>query len=321
MTATGNRLLEAALLLGLVLGPAAGAAAAATCPAYANAVKTGRIADSRITEISGLAASATNPGVLWLHNDSGDEPRLFAISATGALRGVLTLEATAAIDWEDLAIGPGPRAGVDYLYIGDIGDNGARRRPYVTVYRLEEPTIEPLADDAEPIEAKISEFTSFDLQYPDGPRDAEVLLSDPTTGDLFIVSKDFGSGESFVYRFRYPHERPSDPDQRITLEVVGRIQFRGSRAGGIAVTAGDISPSGDKVIMRTYTQTLVWSRATRTRLAHELMTVPCPVTGKGLGLPFDQFESIAYSVDGRSYYTVSEGKNRAIYRFDILDDE
>ncbi len=285
------------------------------CPVYGPATKVGRITDPRITEISGLAASATNPGILWLHNDSGDDARLFAVGTDGATRAVYVLPSAAAIDWEDIAIGPGPRAGVDYLYIGDIGDNGARRS-HVTIYRVAEPRL----SQSQPPSLNLSRFTTFRLEYPDGPRDAEVLLSDPTSGDLFIVSKDFANGESSVYRFGYPHKPASSTDGRNVLELVGHIRFRGMRASDIAATAGDVSPGGDTVIVRTYTQALVWRRASHTRLAHELMTAPCPVHTVGIGFPFDQYEAIAYAPDGASYYTVSEGNTRSIYKFDLRSD-
>ena len=32
-------------------------------------------------------------------------------------------------------------------------------------------------------------WTQYDLEFPDGPRDAETLLVDPATGRLYVVSK------------------------------------------------------------------------------------------------------------------------------------
>ena len=36
----------------------------------------------------------------------------------------------------------------------------------------------------------VEEAEEFRLSYPDGPHDAEALLVDPVTGDLFIVTKE-----------------------------------------------------------------------------------------------------------------------------------
>ena len=54
-----------------------------------------------LDEASGLAQSRTNPGVFWVHNDSGDEPRVYAVSRSGALLGSYTLSGATAIDWEE----------------------------------------------------------------------------------------------------------------------------------------------------------------------------------------------------------------------------
>src|SRR5262245_26085772 len=49
---------------------------------------TGHFARNDLLESSGVAVSATQPGVLFTINDSGNEPLLFATDSTGADRGV-----------------------------------------------------------------------------------------------------------------------------------------------------------------------------------------------------------------------------------------
>ncbi len=56
------------------------------CATYLDPVAVGTLPDS-LTEASGLVVSALEPGRLWLHNDSGDGPNLFAVSTEGALPG------------------------------------------------------------------------------------------------------------------------------------------------------------------------------------------------------------------------------------------
>jgi len=112
--------------------PAAGAGAApastvasGTAPsqlcAGLTARRAGTVADSSLTELSGLAASRHHPGVLWAHNDSGHAAVLFALGLDGANRGEFPLVGIAETDTEDIALVDGT------VYLADIGDNDQRR--------------------------------------------------------------------------------------------------------------------------------------------------------------------------------------------------
>jgi len=48
-----------------------------------NAVETGEVEDDAVQEASGLAAGRRNSGMLFTHNDSGDEANLFAFHEDG----------------------------------------------------------------------------------------------------------------------------------------------------------------------------------------------------------------------------------------------
>ena len=115
-------------------------ARAVACPGFRAGVSVGAVSDPSVVEASGLAASRQNPGVLWVHNDSGNAVELFAIGDDGGVRAPYLPTGITNRDWEDLAIGPGPAAGVDYLFIGDIGDNGLARSS-ITIYRIPEPAV------------------------------------------------------------------------------------------------------------------------------------------------------------------------------------
>src|SRR5688572_30644853 len=89
----------------------------------------------QLTEASGLALSRRVPGRLWTHNDSG-QPVLFALDSRGAVTGQLRVNGAKVEDWEAITVGS---CGSDScIYIGDIGDNDAKRRR-ITVYRVPEP--------------------------------------------------------------------------------------------------------------------------------------------------------------------------------------
>src|SRR5688500_11113911 len=107
---------------------------------YGTPTKIGDLEDRAIDESSGIVASRTTPGLYWTHNDSGDGPYLYALDERGHRRGVWRVSGATAYDWEDIAAGPGPTAGTNYLYIGDIGDRGGSRS-LIIVYRVPEPFI------------------------------------------------------------------------------------------------------------------------------------------------------------------------------------
>src|SRR5687768_16693758 len=62
------------------------------CPTYKPSTTAGPITDSQLNELSGLAKSAQNTNVLWTHNDSGDDARVFPITTAGKLLGTFDLD-------------------------------------------------------------------------------------------------------------------------------------------------------------------------------------------------------------------------------------
>ena len=290
------RTLLASLCLAAVFSSDAGAV---ECPVFRAGVAVGTVSDPRVVEASGLAASRQNPGVLWLHNDRGNPAELFAIGEDGRTLATYLPTGIKNRDWEDIAIGPGPAAGVDYLFIGDIGDNAARRKS-IRVYRIPEPVVSgggaiPLAGGG-----------ALEMVYPDGAHDAEVLLSDPRTGDLYIVTKSRKDGSSGIYRYPFPHVAGS----KVVLEHVATHTFPGGIAER-AATGGDISADGSEVIVRTYTRAYLWARAPGSTVAAALAAPPCE-----LGLIAEpQGEALAFAADLGGYYTVSEGSSQPLYFF------
>ena len=107
-------------------------------------------------ESSGLAASRRDSGILWTHNDSGGQPVLYAIEATGARRGDLRIADLLNRDWEDLA--SFTLDGRSYLLIADVGDNASRRND-CALYIVAEPDpadLSPLATSTARATAKPS---------------------------------------------------------------------------------------------------------------------------------------------------------------------
>lgn len=253
-------------------------------------------------ELSGLAESRRNPGLFWVHNDSGGKAEVFAMAGNGQQAAVVTLAlpgGATALDWEDVAVGPGPQPGVTYLYGGDIGSNAVSRSTIV-VYRVAEPTVSapslPL-----PAAVTLSQVEAFTFEYPGGIRNAETLMVDPRTGDVYVVEKR-GSGASGVFSAAAPLSATG-----VTrLQEVATLGFgRAPLSGSALTTAGDISPDGSEVLIRSYDRAFLWRRAPGASVADALATPPCPVPL----VAQNQGEAIGFALDGGGYYSASENSD------------
>lgn len=259
---------------------------------YAPATELARFADPRIVESSGVSASTRSDEVLFTHNDSGDGARFFAVDRTGATLAVFDVDGARAQDWEDMARGLAPDGG-PALFFGDIGDN-FRRRPHVTVYVVREP--ERLTDGTVPL------LRRLDLRYEDGPHDAETLLVHPGSGALSVVTKA-PDGVAGVYTAdRHDQGRRVGVLRRVA-EV--RLDSVAIQPGGNAraVTSGEIAPDGRRVVLRTLFEAFEWDLPLDGGLSAAFAApprrIPLPTTRQG--------EAIAYTGDGRSLVTTSEG--------------
>lgn len=186
-----------------------------------------------LSEASGIAASRRHPGTLWVHNDSGHDPVVFATDSTGRIAAEIRVEGARNRDWEDIAIGPCPTG--DCLYIADTGDNRLRHEESF-IYRIPEPA---------PRGASTATAERFPIRYPDGPRDVEAVYVLPGE-ELFLVSK---GREHPAEIFRYPP--PLRPGEIVTLELVQRLS-EGALPLPDQITGADATPDGSWVAIRSY---------------------------------------------------------------------
>ncbi len=138
--------------------------------------------DPGITESSGLARSAYSRTRLWTHNDSGGGDYIYAVGARGRTVGRFALVGASHLDWE--AMSNVHKHGVNYLYLGDIGDN-ASKRSSIFVHRVREPRLRQRNHRLHP--------TTWQFKYPDGPHNAETLLVRPGSLRMYVVTKGKGS--------------------------------------------------------------------------------------------------------------------------------
>jgi hypothetical protein len=247
----------------------------------------GQIDIPLLDEASGLAVSRSNPKIIWSHNDSGHPNRIYPVGDKGENRGYFVVTGAGTRDYEDICIGKGPEEGVNYIYLGDIGDNHAQYN-YIVVYRIKEPDVSAL-DSVGVNYIPVENIERMEFTYPDGPRDAETLMIDPWTKDLYIVSKrDF---RSIVYRASYPQK----VGERTELEKLAQLPFNWA-------VAGDISSDGKQIAIKDKTKIYYWERNESESVIDALKKEP-------VLLPYileSQGESFAWTKDGNAYFTLSE---------------
>ena len=222
------------------------------CERYESPTEVGDFSSPQVDESSGIVISSADSDLIWTHNDSGGSAIVYGATLSGSDRGKVVLNDTSARDWEDISAGP---CGASHcLYVGDIGDNGTSRSD-VTVHRFEEPSA--------PGEGETSSVTpvSLTVTYAAGAMDSEALVVDPQTGDVFIFEKS--KGDAFDVRiYRILAESWIDGSASIYLALFETLDLSGYGIEGSAppyapphgahITAGDFSPDGSEVMLKTY---------------------------------------------------------------------
>ena len=270
--------------VGAVCGGIAWAQASAVAQAVSPVAGTCSVASATralsadVRETSGLARGRTNPDVLWTHNDSGNQPEIYALGEDGTVRARVAVSGVVFTDWEDLEAGS-CTAG-HCLYIADIGDN-AGRRSHISIYELTEPALSATTVAASRV---------IEARYADGPQDAEALFRLPS-GEFYIVTK--GRQKSIkLYRLSM-----AGANGRGTLQLVREIAPQPS-AEPDRVTAATMSPNGEWVAIRTYANLYLY------RTADLLQDGGVPaVTYSLLPLAEKQGESITLADDGTLWMT------------------
>jgi len=298
--------------------------AAADAPVPLGGVRYGKprrlamLANQEVCESSGLAVSRLRPDVFWTHNDSGGGPRLYAFGRGGEHLAACTVKGASARDWEDMA--SFRRGDTSFLLVADIGDNLWTRKR-CSLYLIEEPSL-AAATAEKPVTGALRVHRRIDFVYAEGPRDCEAVAVDPTTGCIYLVTKE--GLRCKVYELAAPELAPppaapgrpvmSDAQRPVMSGANGRETgapkappaVRTARLiGQVAsspIVAMDMSPDGRRAILLTYADgwevvrggTETW----RDAFARPPRKIVMPQRNQG--------ESVCYGADGRSLYLTSE---------------
>jgi hypothetical protein len=261
-------------------------------------------------ENSIAVTSVSQPGIIFGLNDSGNEPLVFAYDSTGKARGVWAIAGAINRDWEAAAIGPcADGAGVSScLFIGDVGDNDARK-PRVTVYRVIEPVVRGSIPDSQyPIRAS----DRLDIRYSDHPHDVEAMYV-TRDGSIFLITK-----RRLLDRQRSP--RPAliyrvpasawDSSGIVTASLVDSLPIVPGKSQGSQITDAALSPDGKLLAVRTSAEVFVFAIDSVTGL-------PVGHTAPGscaIGwLREKQGEGVGWWWDRRRLVLTSEGRNAPFF--------
>lgn len=258
---------------------------------------------SALLEASGITRDPRDADVFWAHNDSGNPAELFAVDATGRLLAIVPVEDAPNRDFEDIAVGPCPAGSC--LYLGDIGDNLAVHAS-VRIHRLPLPELPGATEASDAGEAPtlpaVRPDASWHLVYPAGPRDAEALAIDAQRDELIIVTK---GREDVVELYGLPlgelRGRPGSPD---TLRRFGRLPLPIGSGTSQLITAGDLSPDGSRLVVRSYTTLyeFAWPGAA------DFDTLATPAASSLLSALEAQGEGLTWDGSAETLVLVSEGR-------------
>ena len=254
--------------------------------------------DKDINESSGIAVSYTVDDAVWIHNDSGDKPRLYLVGLDGETLAVVDVRNADAHDWEDMC--SFRIDGESWLLIGDIGDNSKRRGtkdPECHLYLVKEPTLKAS-------ESKFSTTIAATIQfnYDDGVWDCEGLAVDAERKEILLLTKAL------------PHKcglyvMPLDVNnakQKLTARRIASpfIPY---------ATALDISPSGRTLVVGTMFNALAVKRS-----AAESWEEAFRVAGTAFSLPpRKQGETICFDRTGKWLFVNSEGAKQPLWRLSV----
>lgn len=267
-----------------------------------------QVTDKRMAEISGLAVSSTEKGVLWAHND-GNDSNLYALGEKGEVRGVVAITGAESLyDWEDLA--PFSLGGKPYLLIADTGDN-TRKRTEVFLHAIPEPVGLP---------SKTAVSWTIPFRYEDGPQDCEAVAVDQATNTILIISKL--KANTVVYSL--PLKKPNSPEPAIAKKVATlagpkefpiqllEVGLKRALFGSSATGADILTGTNRTLAVLTYTDCLLYTRNKEDKTWAEA----CQRDPKVIALPAVMQPEALCARANNTLFVTSENPPTPIYQTD-----
>lgn len=248
-------------------------------PSFAKAPILYSVPTGVIDEASGLADSYSNPGYLWVNQDSRQPTELYLVSHQGKLGKKIFIDNITNRDWEEIAVSNGPDAGKKYIYLGETGDNVHTYSSYA-IYRFPEPVA---GTDT------VRQYDKLQFRYADGPHDCEAFFVEPASKDIYLITKR--DVPSKVYRLAYPQSTSA----MNVAEHVADLPYNG-------VVAAAYSESKKEFLLKTYGNIYYYKHTAGQSIA-EVMKKPYVLLSYQVE---PQGEAVAFANDNAGFFTLSE---------------
>lgn len=277
----------------------------------------GRVESAPIDEMSGIVRSHRHPDTYWVHNDSGDRARIFAIRSDGSSvlptfskftffgdapqdgkkqwQGFEVLYA-GNVDWEDIALDE------NYLYLADVGNNLNARRNLV-IYAISE--IDPTASTRSAVVQKWPVHYPEQQEFPPGNwhYDSESLFT--SDGQLYLITKhrmagSTGGFEAGANLYRLD-TRFTDQSNALTL-VDSTVLIT-------AATGADVSPDGQTLAVISYEDLFLFDKPANgdawLSSTHRRIPLDRSVTRQAEAVAWEDGSTLLVTNEGRDIFRIA----------------
>jgi len=264
-----------------------------------------QLQDELLVETSGVVPSLKDDTLLWMHNDSGDDSRIYAVDVTGRARLRVTFAGANFVDIEDIAAGPCPDDSGPCLFVADTGDNNHVRSD-VGVYVLPEPDVPAFADGAVPV-LEVERYWHIPVAFPGGEAiDVEALVVLPDGGGMGFFEKN-DDDDARVFQLDAPYLDAAAPTVPRALRLVATLVSPGIAIEyGRMITAADLHPTFDELLVRTYSGVFTFPLPNKSLAdvdGQEANVVTYGPTTEAQG------EALCYDATGTGLWSVSEDRD------------